>query len=59
MRIFFIVISIIGLILTIVPAVLVFYARIGWNAYTNAMILGMILWFVFAPLWMGKHKKVA
>jgi hypothetical protein len=46
--------SVIGLGLTILPAVLVFSGTLSWQTHANLMTLGMILWFFTAPLWMKK-----
>jgi hypothetical protein len=48
------IISIIGLILTLLPSLLVFYKRIEFNWHLNLMVLGMVLWFSTAPFWMKK-----
>lgn len=45
--------SVIGLGLTVVPAFLVFYGVIVWETHARLMLLGAVLWFATAPLWMG------
>jgi hypothetical protein len=45
-----------GLALSIVPAVLVFKGMIGWPAYQVLMIVGMLLWFGAAVLWIKPHR---
>ena len=52
MRIILIGISIIGLILTIVPSVLVFTDHISMDFHKQLMVVGMILWFTTAAIWM-------
>lgn len=52
MRKLLIVISFIGLALTIVPSVLVFKQVIVIESHFQLMIAGMILWFATAPFWM-------
>ena len=47
-----IVISFIGLALTIVPSVLVFKQVFAIETHFHLMIAGMILWFATAPFWM-------
>ncbi len=47
-----IVISMIGLALTIVPSILSFKDVIPMEDHFSYMVLGMICWFVTAPLWM-------
>lgn len=44
--------SLLGLLLTVVPAFLVFADRISWSAHADLMLIGMILWFGSAPFWM-------
>jgi hypothetical protein len=48
------ILSFVGLILTIVPAVLVFVNIIELTTHKNLMLLGTILWFGTAPFWMNK-----
>ena len=48
-------VSAVGLVLTIVPAFLVFSGSITWDGHANLMLAGMILWFVTAPFWMKKE----
>jgi hypothetical protein len=55
-RIILNVISFVGLVLTIVPAFLVFFQRMELQQNKNLMFIGTIMWFVTAPFWM-KHKK--
>ena len=43
-----------GLVLTVVPAVLVFAGTIAWATHARLMLLGMVLWFLTAPFWMGR-----
>ena len=52
-----IILSLLGLCLTVVPSVFVFYGSLAWRVHTQLMFIGMILWFVFTPLWMGKEKE--
>jgi high-affinity Fe2+/Pb2+ permease len=51
------IISLAGLALTIVPSTLVFKHVIDLKLHYNLMIVGMVLWFVSAPLWM-KSKSL-
>jgi len=39
-----------GLVLTLLPALLVFSEKITWGLHVRLMLAGMILWFVFAIL---------
>jgi hypothetical protein len=52
MKCFAIVISVLGLLLSVVPSFFVFYGKIDWNLHVNLMIVGMVLWFASAPFWM-------
>jgi len=46
------IISLQGLLLTIVPSLLVFKGVIDLKLHYNLMIIGMVLWFETAPFWM-------
>lgn len=46
-------ISAVGLALTVVPALLVFAGTITWSNHATLMTVGMVVWFVTAPFWMG------
>ena len=48
-------VSLIGLLATIVPAFLVFTDIITLDTNKLFMIVGTILWFVSAPFWMNKE----
>ena len=48
--------SLLGLCLTILPSLFVFYGLMTWKIHTQLMFAGMLLWFAFAPLWMRKRK---
>lgn len=56
MRKLLITISIIGLILTIVPAILVFTQEISHQSSKHLMLAGMIMWFSTAFFWMKEQK---
>ncbi|MEX0771086.1 MAG: hypothetical protein WD035_10155 [Balneolaceae bacterium] len=51
------IISVIGLLLTVVPSVLVFTRTIAIDEHKVLMIVGMFLWFLSAPFWM-KEKTL-
>lgn len=51
------IISLIGLIFTILPSFLVFYRVIEMQTHFQLMLLGTFLWFVSAPFWM-KDKSL-
>lgn len=44
--------SFVALLLTVVPAVLVFAGSISWRTHAVLMVMGAVLWFATAPLWM-------
>jgi hypothetical protein len=48
-------VSVLGLALTVVPACLVFAGLIAWPTHALLMVIGMVLWFVSAPFWMGEQ----
>lgn len=50
-------ISLLGLLLTIVPSILVFVNILPMQDNFNLMIVGTIFWFGSAPFWM-KSKKM-
>jgi high-affinity Fe2+/Pb2+ permease len=52
-----ILLSFTGLMLTILPAVLVFQGIIEKDLHKNLMLTGTALWFVTAPFWIGKKGK--
>jgi len=54
MKILLKILSFIGLIMTLVPSFLVFNGTISLDMNKWLMLLGTILWFVTAPLWMNK-----
>jgi high-affinity Fe2+/Pb2+ permease len=49
-------ISFIGLILTVVPAFLVFAGTIELQMHKNLMLMGTLLWFIPAPFWMSRKS---
>ncbi|MEN8192941.1 MAG: hypothetical protein ABFS12_08995 [Bacteroidota bacterium] len=48
------IISLIGLLVTIIPSFLVFTGVITLDNNKLLMVLGTILWFSTAPFWMNK-----
>ena len=57
MRIFLIIVSAIGLVLTIVPSFFVLAGLMELDLNKNLMILGTTLWFVTVPFWINKPKE--
>ena len=53
MKILLIIISYIGLALSIIPSVLVFLGKIDMQTNTTLMAGGMVLWFGTAPFWIN------
>ncbi len=56
MRTVAIITALIGLALTIVPSFFVFLGNISWGDHAQLMFIGMILWFIFAPIGMKSRK---
>lgn len=50
MKILLTLIALAGLILTVIPSFLVFMGKLSWNAHSQLMLVGMICWFVSAPV---------
>ena len=46
------VLSAVGLLLTVVPALLVFLSDLDWGTHALLMAVGTALWFATAPFWM-------
>ena len=55
MRKLLIVVSLAGLVLTVVPSLLVFAGKIEWELHSHLMAAGMICWFATAPFWMKRN----
>ena len=51
------IISLIGLLLTIVPPVLFFNAVITYSTQNWLMLAGALLWFASAWFWLGREWK--
>jgi len=50
-------ISIMGLILTLVPSILVFSGSINIESHKLLMFIGAVFWFSTAPFWINKEKN--
>ncbi len=50
-------ISYTGLVLTLVPALLVFAGIINLNSFKVLLILGGLMWFTTAPFWVNKRSE--
>ncbi|MCH7401848.1 hypothetical protein ACFOUP_00420 [Belliella kenyensis] len=49
--------SILGLITTIVPPFLVFTNQIDPSTSKTLMLIGTVVWFISAPLWLNKKEQ--
>ena len=56
MRKLLMMVSLAGLVLTLIPAVLVFTGAIAWETHASLMTVGMVCWFATAPFWMKKSR---
>ena len=56
MRFTAVLLSLIGLGLTLLPSFFVLYGLLGWKVHVQLMFAGMIIWFASAPLWMKKRS---
>lgn len=50
------ILSLIGLLLTIVPAFLVFFDKLLLEQHYTLMLIGTLVWFLSAPFWMLRKK---
>jgi high-affinity Fe2+/Pb2+ permease len=50
-------ISLAGLILTILPSILFFLGEISHSAQNSLMLTGALLWFISAVYWLGGKEK--
>jgi hypothetical protein len=57
MKAFLKVLSLIGLLLTMIPPVLVFMGKIELDTTKLLMAIGMFAWFVSAPFWINKKSE--
>lgn len=56
MRIILIILSVLGLALTIIPSVLVFVQEMSLQTNQYIMVFGMLLWFGTSPFWMKEQE---
>jgi len=56
MRTLTIIISFIGLAMTIIPSFLVLIGEASMDLNKNLMLIGTLLWFGTVPFWMNKKK---
>lgn len=56
MKTILIILSVLGLTLTIIPSVLVFVQEMSLQTNQYIMVFGMLLWFGTAPFWMKEQE---
>ncbi|MGM0620957.1 MAG: hypothetical protein ACQETJ_07935 [Bacteroidota bacterium] len=52
------IISLAGLLLTIVPPVLFFHGNVSHTTQNMLMLIGAFIWFISAFFWLGRKSKV-
>lgn len=50
------IIALLGLILTIMPAIMVFLGFIGFATHKTLMVVGTLLWFLARPFTLEKES---
>ena len=58
MRTLTIIISFIGLALTIIPSFMVLIGEASMDQNKTFMLVGTLLWFGSVPFWMNKKKAI-
>lgn len=56
MKYFYIILAVVGLTLTLVPSLLLFFDVMEPGQMKNYMLIGTLLWFSGAIPWLGKKK---
>ena len=56
MKYFYIILAVVGLCLTLVPSLLLFFDAMEPEQMKNYMLIGTLLWFSGAIPWLGKKK---
>ena len=51
------IISLSGLVLTLIPSILVYQGEIDLEMNKTLMLIGTLCWFFTAPYWMNKTNK--
>ena len=51
------IISLIGLLLVLLPAILTFAGRMDFEQTKTWMVIGTVVWFASAIFWLGKKKE--
>ncbi len=55
-KILLIIVSLIGLVLTVGPSFLAFNGTITLHTHKVLMMVGTLIWFGSAPFWIGKKS---
>lgn len=58
MRFLIIIVSFIGLALTIIPSFFVFYGNLELETTKILMLVGSLLWLFTTPLWINKNSNM-
>lgn len=56
MKLLISIVALIGLGLTVIPAILVFNGKMDPDMNKNLMTVGTVIWFIAAPLWFRKNR---
>ena len=56
MKYFYIILSVVGLALTLIPSLLLFFDVMEPGEMKNYILIGTFLWFSGAIPWLGKKK---
>lgn len=56
MKTLLIILSVAGLLLTLIPSFLLWYGTISWEQLNLYMAGGMVLWFATATFWLGRKR---
>ena len=56
MKYFYIILAVVGLTLTLVPSLLLFFNVMEPGQMKNYILIGTLLWFSGAIPWLGKKK---
>ena len=56
MNLFAKIVSLIGLIMTLLPSIFVFYGNLTLETCKLLMIFGTLIWFISAPKWINKNS---
>lgn len=57
MKYFLYMVSLAGLLLTVIPPFLLFKGALSFAEQNTLMLIGFVLWFISAWFWLGKKSK--